>query len=144
MKNIFETAREDDRLSTSVRMADAGGVTEFLQKRGPYTVFIPTDEAYTRIPEEKLEAIVSDRERLAGMVMYHVVQGKLTTRELAGMEAIRTLQGDHLDIAGPPAAMRLNDATIIQPDIECTNGMYHIIDRVLLPRAVEARVKRVV
>lgn len=142
MKNIFETAREDDRLSTSVRMADAGGVTEFLQKRGPYTVFIPTDEAYTRIPEEKLEAIVSDRERLAGMVMYHVVQGKLTTHELAQMEAIKTLQGDHLDIAASPEGMRLNDAVIIQPDVECTNGMYHVIDRVLIPRAVEARVER--
>ena len=94
MKNIFETAREDDRLSTSVRMADAGGVTEFLQKRGPYTVFIPTDEAYTRIPEEKLEAIVSDRERLAGMVI-PCGPGKLTTHELAQMEA-KTLQGTTL------------------------------------------------
>ncbi len=60
------------------------------------------------------------------------------------MEAIRTLQGDHLDITGSVAAMRLNDAAIIQPDIECTNGIYHIIDRVLLPRAVEARVKKLV
>jgi uncharacterized surface protein with fasciclin (FAS1) repeats len=58
------------------------------------------------------------------------------------MEAIKTLQGDHLDITGPPAAVRMNDAAIIQPDIECTNGIYHVIDRVLVPRAVEARVKR--
>jgi uncharacterized surface protein with fasciclin (FAS1) repeats len=142
MKNIFETAREDDRLSTSVRMADAGGVTEFLQKRGPYTVFIPTDEAYTRIPEEKLEAIVSDRERLAAMIRYHVLQGKLTAHELSQMEAIRTLQGDHLDITGTPGGIRLNDAAVIQADIECTNGIYHVIDRVLLPRAVAARVQR--
>ncbi|WP_292395858.1 fasciclin domain-containing protein [Methanoculleus sp. UBA303] len=144
MKNIFETAREDDRLSTSIRMVQAGGLAETLRGKGEFTAFFPTNEAFFGFPGEVLDAITDDREKLAGMIMYHVVQGKLTTRELAGMEAIRTLQGDHLDIAGPPAAMRLNDATIIQPDIECTNGMYHIIDRVLLPRAVEARVKRVV
>jgi uncharacterized surface protein with fasciclin (FAS1) repeats len=71
-----------------------------------------------------------------------VVQGKLTTHELAQMEAIKTLQGDHLDIAASPEGMQLNDAVIIQPDVECTNGMYHVIDRVLIPRAVEARVER--
>ncbi|MCE5337975.1 MAG: fasciclin domain-containing protein [Methanomicrobiaceae archaeon] len=144
MKNIFETAREDDRLSTSIRMVQAGGLAETLRGKGELTAFFPTDEAFSGFPWEVLEAITDDREKLAGMIMYHVVQGKLTTRELATMEAIRTLQGDHLDITGPPTAMRLNDATIIQPDIECTNGMYHIIDRVLLPRAVEARVKRTV
>ena len=77
-------------------------------------------------------------------MLFRSVQGKLTTHELAQMEAIRTLQGDHLDITGPPAAVRLNDATVIEPDVRCTNGIYHIIDRVLLPRAVEARVKRAV
>ncbi|MFA5614993.1 MAG: fasciclin domain-containing protein, partial [Methanoculleus sp.] len=73
---------------------------------------------------------------------YHVVQGKLTARELAGMEAIRTLQGDHLDIASSSEGVLVNEATIIQPDIECTDGIYHIIDRVLIPRAVNARVTR--
>ncbi len=142
MKSIFETAREDDRLSTSIWMIQAGGMAETLRGKGEHTAFFPTNEAYSGFPGEVLDAITDDRERLAGMIMYHVVQGKLTTQELAQMEAIRTLQGDHLDITGPPGAMRLNDATVIQPDIECTNGIYHIIDRVLLPRAVEARVKK--
>ncbi|HOB18699.1 MAG TPA: fasciclin domain-containing protein [Candidatus Methanoculleus thermohydrogenotrophicum] len=144
MKSILETAREDSRLTTSVRMTEVGRMAEFFQKDGPYTVFIPTDEAYTRVPKEKLRAIIDNRERLAGMIMYHVVQGKLTTLELAQMEAIKTLQGDHLDIARSPEGMRLNDAIIIQPDIECTNGMYHVIDRVLIPRAVEARVRNLI
>lgn len=142
MKSIFETAREDDRLSTSIRMIQAGGVAEILKGEGEYTALFPTNEAYSGFPGEVLDAITDDREKLAGMILYHVVRGKLTVQELARMEAIRTLQGDHLDITGPVAAMRLNDAVIIQPDIECTNGIYHIIDRVLLPRAVEARVKK--
>lgn len=144
MKNIFETAQEDGRLSISVRLVEAGGVAETLRGDGPYTAFIPTNEAFSGIPEEMLEAIVSDRERLAGMIMYHVVRGKLTTLELTQMEAIRTLQEDHLNISSSPEGIRLNDAVIIQPDIECTNGMYHIIDSVLIPRAVEARVERTV
>ncbi|WP_292364266.1 MULTISPECIES: fasciclin domain-containing protein [unclassified Methanoculleus] len=142
MKSIFETAREDDRLSTSVAMLQAGGMAETLRGEGEYTALFPTNEAYSGFPREVLDAITEDRERLESMVLYHVIQGKLTTQELARMEAIRTLQGDHLDIAGPPEAMRLNDAAVIQPDVECTNGIYHVIDRVLLPRAVEARVKR--
>ncbi len=144
MKSIFETAREDDRLSTSVRMIQAGGFSGTLGGEGEFTAFIPTNEAFSIFPGEMLDAIAGDREKLAGMIGYHVVQGKLTAHELAQMEAIRTLQGDHLDITGPPAAVRLNDATVIEPDVRCTNGIYHIIDRVLLPRAVEARVKRAV
>lgn len=142
MKSIFETAREDDRLSTSVRMVQAGGMADTLRGEGEYTAFFPTNEAYSGFPREVLDAVLDDRERLAWMIEYHVVQGKLTTHELAQMEAIETLQGDYLDVTGPPAAVRLNDATIVQPDIDCTNGIYHIIDRVLLPRAVEARVTR--
>jgi uncharacterized surface protein with fasciclin (FAS1) repeats len=142
MKSIFETAREDDRLSTSVAMLQAGGMAETLRGEGEYTALFPTNEAYARFPREMLDAVTGDRERLENLALYHVIQGKLTTHELSQMEAIRTLQGDHLDIAGPPEAMRLNDAAVIQPDVDCTNGIYHVIDRVLLPRAVEARVKR--
>lgn len=144
MKSIFETAREDGRLSTSVRMVQVGGIAEALRGEGEYTAFFPTNEAYSEFPWTVLDAIMDDRERLAGMIWYHVVRGKLTVQELAKLEAIETLQGDFLDITGPMTALRLNDATVIQPDIECTNGIYHVIDRVLLPRAVEARVKRVV
>ncbi|NLM29657.1 MAG: fasciclin domain-containing protein [Methanomicrobiales archaeon] len=142
MKSIIETAREDSRLSISSRIADAGDAAEFLPERGPYTMFIPGNVAYTKIPVEKVEAIANDRERLRDMIMYHVVQGKLTARELARMEAIRTLQGDHLDITSSPEGVLVNDATIIYPDTECTDGIYHIIDRVLIPRAVDARVTR--
>jgi uncharacterized surface protein with fasciclin (FAS1) repeats len=142
MKDIIETAREDGRLSTSIRMLQAGGVTETLRERGPYTAFFPTDEAFSVFPSERLDAIQNDRERLSGVILYHVVRGKLTMHELSRLEAIVTLQGDYLDIGGPPEGIRLNDATIIQPDVECTNGIYHVIDSVLLPRAVEVRMPR--
>mgnify|MGYP005836972143 CR=1 FL=1 len=142
MKDIIETAREDDRLSTSIRMLQAGGVTETLRGIGPFTAFFPTNEAFSGFPSETLDAIADDRGRLAGMILYHVVRGKLTLRELSRLEAIVTLQGDYLDIAESLETIRVNDATVIQPDVECTNGIYHIIDSVLLPRAVEIRVPR--
>ncbi|MDD2788416.1 fasciclin domain-containing protein, partial [Methanoculleus sp.] len=134
MKSIFETAREDSRLSTSVRMVQVGGIAETLQGEGEYTAFFPIEEAYSEFPWTMLDAIMGDRERLTGMIRYHVVQGKLTVHELAQLEAIETLQGDFLDITGPITALQLNDATVIQPDIECTHGIYHIVARVLLPR----------
>jgi len=142
MKDIIETAREDGRLSTSIRMLQAGGVTETLRESGPYTAFFPTDEAFSVFPSEMLDAIANDRERLRGLILYHVVRGKLTMRELSRLEAIVTLQGDYLDIEGPPEGIQVNGATIIQPDVECTNGIYHVIDSVLLPRAIEARIPR--
>jgi uncharacterized surface protein with fasciclin (FAS1) repeats len=140
MKTIFDTAREDSRLRISVKMMEAGGLVKTLRGTGPYTAFIPTDEAFEEVPAEILETIMRDRNRIAGLVMYHVVRGKLTELELADMEAITTLQEDHLDITGSPGKMQVGDATIIHPDIECTNGMYHVIDAVLIPRAVRARV----
>jgi uncharacterized surface protein with fasciclin (FAS1) repeats len=143
MKDIVETAREDSRLSTAVSMLQAGGLMETLRGCGPYTAFFPTNEAFSGFPGEVLEAVTDDRERLSGMILYHVVRGKLTTQELSLMEAITTLQGDYLDIEGSPEAMRINGAAVIQSDVECTNGIYHVIDRVLLPRAVEARVQKV-
>jgi uncharacterized surface protein with fasciclin (FAS1) repeats len=142
MKSIFETAREDGRLSTSVAMLQAGGMAEALREGGEYTALFPTNEAYSGFSREALDAVTADRERLTAMIGYHVIRGKLTMHDLSRMEAIRTLQGDYLEITGPPGAVRLNDAGVIQPDVECTNGIYHVIDRVLLPRVVEARVKR--
>ncbi|MFA7198309.1 MAG: fasciclin domain-containing protein [Methanoculleus sp.] len=144
MKSIFETAREDGRLSTSVRMVEVGGAAETLQGAGEYTAFFPTNEAYSAFPGEVLDAVMVDRERLAGMIRYHLLRGKLTVHDLVEHEAIETLQGDFLDITGPEAALRLNDATVLQSDVRCTNGIYHVINRVLLPRAVAARVGRVV
>ena len=142
MKSIFETAREDDRLSTSLRIVQVGEMVPLLDEVGEYTAFFPTNEAFSRFPAEVLHAVMVDRERLTSLIKYHVVQGKLTVQELAQMEAIRTLQGDHLEIEGGQEMVKVNDAAIIQANVDCTNGMYHVIDQVLLPRAVEARVTR--
>ncbi|MDD2474110.1 MAG: fasciclin domain-containing protein, partial [Methanoculleus sp.] len=103
MKSIFETNREDSRLSISTRMIQAGGMEEILRGEGEYTAFFPTNEAYSAFSAEVLDAVLKDRERLADMIAYHIVRGKLTVRELGQLEAIATLQGEHLDITGPPA-----------------------------------------
>jgi len=142
MKSIVETAVEDEQLSISVEMLRAGGMERILLGPGEYTALFPTNDAYSIFSKELLDAVRADPPRLASLVRFHVMQGKLTTYELAGMEAIRTLEGEHLGISGTPPGIRLNGATIIKPDIECTNGIYHVIDRVLLPRAVEARLKQ--
>jgi len=142
MKSIVETAGEDAQLSISVELLRAGGMDKTLLGPGEYTVLFPTNDAYSLFSEELLDSVRADPAKVANLVRFHVILGKLTTYELAGMEAIKTLQGEHLEISGAPPGIRLNGAAIIKPDIECTNGIYHIIDRVLLPRALEARLKQ--
>ncbi len=142
MKNIIETAREDARLTTLVRAIAAAGMDQTLASGGRYTLFAPTDEAFSTISEELLGEILSDRRRLTAILAYHVVSGKLTSNELQTMESIKTLQGDHIDIDASGEALLVNGARILEKDIESTNGICHIIDALLIPRMAEARIVR--
>lgn len=142
MKNIIETAREDARLTTLVRAIAAAGMDAALAGEGRYTLFAPTDEAFSRIPEGVLGELLADRRRLIAILSYHVVSGKLTSQELRTMESIKTLQGDHVDIDTSEGDLRVNNAQVIESDIEGSNGICHIIDTVLIPRAAEPRIMR--
>jgi len=112
MKSIVETAGEDAQLSISVELLRAGGMDKTLLGPGEYTVLFPTNDAYSLFSEELLDSVRADPAKVANLVRFHVILGKLTTYELAGMEAIKTLQGEHLEISGAPPGIRLNGATV--------------------------------
>ncbi len=142
MKNIIETAKDDGRFNTLLKAVDAAGLTETLSNQGPFTVFAPTNGAFNQIPKDQLNSILKDKEQLSAILKYHVVSGKMMASDVMQQNSIRTLEGDSLTIDTSQGSVRVNDARITETDIECTNGVCHVIDSVLVPKKVEVPAQR--
>lgn len=133
MKNIVETAIEAGSFKTLVTAVQAAGLVDTLSGTGPFTVFAPTDEAFAKIPKETLDAVLADKAKLAAILTYHVVAGKVMASDVTGLTSAKTVQGDEVKIDTENGVM-INDAKVVKADIECTNGVIHVIDSVLMPR----------
>jgi uncharacterized surface protein with fasciclin (FAS1) repeats len=142
MLNIIDTAKEDGRFSLLLEAIRAAGIENVLAAEGPFTVFAPTDRAFGRIPKPVFDDILSDRKKIADLLTYHVVAERLTANDLMGMDSVRTSHGDELSIEASADCVVVNDEQVIQADIECTNGIIHALDTVLVPRSAEAWMKR--
>ena len=140
-KNIVEIAAGNDSFSTLVAAVKAAGLAETLSGDGPFTVFAPTDAAFAAIPEETLKALLlpENKEQLTNILTYHVVPGKLTAADVAGMTTMTTVQGAKLTIAldkaenGDLQGVMLDDARIVGTDVVASNGLIHVIDGVVMP-----------
>ncbi|MCX6783119.1 MAG: fasciclin domain-containing protein [Candidatus Levybacteria bacterium] len=133
MKNIVETAIEAGSFKTLVTAVQAAGLVDTLSGTGPFTVFAPTDEAFAKIPKETLDAVLADKAKLTAILTYHVVAGKVMASDVTGLTSAKTVQGDEVKIDTENGVM-INDAKVVKADIECTNGVIHVIDSVLMPR----------
>ncbi|RXE56240.1 hypothetical protein ABH15_08855 [Methanoculleus taiwanensis] len=142
MKNIIETAKDDGRFNTLLKAIDAAGLTETLSNQGPFTVFAPTNGAFNQIPKDQLNSILSDKEQLSAILKYHVVSGKMMASDVTQQNSIQTLEGDSLTIDTSQGTVRVNNARITETDIECTNGVCHVIDSVLVPKKAEVPAQR--
>lgn len=132
MLNIVETAINAGNFKTLVTAIQKAGLVDTLSGTGPFTVFAPTDEAFAKIPKETLDNILSDKDKLTDILTYHVITGKVMASEIAKLTLTLTLQGKSLMFNTVNGVM-VNNANIIKPDIECSNGMIHVIDTVLIP-----------
>jgi uncharacterized surface protein with fasciclin (FAS1) repeats len=103
-----------------------------LKGEGPFTVFAPTDEAFAKIPEDQIQALLANKTQLTEVLTYHVVAGSVMSTDLEDGMQVETLQGGNLSIDTTEGVM-VNDAKVVQADIECTNGVIHAIDTVLMP-----------
>jgi transforming growth factor-beta-induced protein len=112
----------------------AGGLLKKLRGGGPFTVFAPTDAAFGRIDEHVLQRwLLPERKaQLSGVLTYHVLLGRLSAAEITKASSARTLQGTRLTIRFAEGRMHVNNAAVIQCDIECSNGFIHIIDTVVI------------
>jgi uncharacterized surface protein with fasciclin (FAS1) repeats len=131
-KDIVDIAISDDSFDTLVSALQAAGLVDTLKSDGPFTVFAPTDDAFAKLPEGTVESLLADKEKLTQILTYHVVPGKVTSSQVVGLKSATTVQGGNLSIDAS-SGVRINDANVIQADLEASNGVIHVIDTVLIP-----------
>jgi len=132
-KNIVETAVEAGSFNTLATALEAAGLVETLANGGPFTVFAPTDEAFAKLPEGTLDALLQDKERLTAILTYHVVPGEVTAEQVVGLDSAETVNGEEISISVVDGTVMIDDATVTQADIRASNGIIHVIDSVILP-----------
>ncbi|MFX1540556.1 MAG: fasciclin domain-containing protein [Promethearchaeota archaeon] len=132
MENIVKIAKDAGQFNTLLTAATAAGLAETLSNDGPFTVFAPTDDAFSALPEGTVEALLKDTEKLKTILLYHVVAGKYKAEDVVSKDAIKTVQGQSIHIDASDG-VKVDDAHVIKADIEAENGVIHIIDKVILP-----------
>jgi uncharacterized surface protein with fasciclin (FAS1) repeats len=132
-KDIVDTAVAAGNFKTLVKAVKAADLVETLKGDGPFTVFAPTDDAFAKVPKEKLDALLKDKKALAAVLTYHVVPGKVTAAEVTKLESAKTVEGQPIKIATKDGKVTINGVNVIKTDILCKNGVIHVIDAVLLP-----------
>ena len=137
MKNIVEIAVEAGSFNTLVAAVKAAGLAETLQGAGPFTVFAPADTAFAKLPAGTVEALLADKEKLASILTYHVVSGKVLAGDIVKTNGATptTVNGLPLDIVVRDSKVFVNGAQVVTADIVASNGVIHVIDTVLLPAA---------
>ena len=133
-KNIVEIAQSNGDFSTLVKALVAANLVSVLNGKGPFTVFAPTNAAFAKLPAGTLESLLKpeNKEKLAAILTYHVVPGKVLAADVKTMKA-KTVNGKDLDIKVNGSNVTVNDAKIIKTDIVGSNGVIHVVDTVLLP-----------
>ncbi len=136
MKNIVETAVEAGSFGALVAAVQAAGLVETLCGTGPFTVFAPTEEAFKALPAGTLEMLLKpeNKDKLVSILTFHVVSGKANAAAVVGQKEWKTVEGSHAHITTENGAM-IENAKIIKTDIECSNGIIHVIDAVILPKS---------
>ncbi len=132
-KDIIDTAVSAGSFNTLATALTEAGLVDTLKGEGPFTVFAPTDEAFAKLPEDQLAAILADKELLTSILTYHVVSGKVMAEEVSGMDSAPTVQGQTVAIDAA-SGVKINDANVVQADIVASNGVIHVIDTVLVPQ----------
>ena len=136
-KDIVDLAVGTDALSTLVAAVKAGGLVDVLKGEGPFTVFAPTNAAFEALPAGTLEDLLKpeNKEKLVSILTYHVVPGKVMAGDLSdGMKAT-TVQGAAATVSLSDAGAMIENAKVVTADVQASNGVVHVIDKVILPPA---------
>ena len=133
-KDIVDTAVEAGAFGTLVAAVEAAGLVETLKGEGPFTVFAPTDEAFAALPEGTVENLLKpeNKDQLVTILTYHVVPGKVMSTDLSNNMMAATVEGSEVTIMTEGGVM-VEDANVVTADVEASNGVIHVIDKVILP-----------
>jgi uncharacterized surface protein with fasciclin (FAS1) repeats len=132
MPDIVDTAVNAGSFNTLVAAVKAAGLVETLKGAGPFTVFAPTDEAFAKLPDGTVDALLKDIPKLKQILTYHVVSGKVMAADVVKLQSATTVEGSDVKIDASNG-VKVNDSTVTTPDVATDNGVIHIIDTVLLP-----------
>lgn len=140
MNDIIEVAVRARQFSTLLAALTVAGLTEALEGAGPFTVFAPTDSAFADLPNGTLHSLLNDKERLAAVLLHHVVPGKIMTRDIdvAGGAMVDTLNSLPLNLAVADGKVYVNGVHVVNADLSASNGVIHVVDEVLIPAAAPA------
>ncbi len=135
--DIVAVASGAGTFNTLVAAVKAAGLVETLQGAGPFTVFAPTDEAFAKLPAGTVEALLADKEKLAAILTYHVVPGKVMAADIvnAGGSKPATVNGATVNVTVREGQVYVNDARVATADVAASNGVIHVIDAVIMPPA---------
>lgn len=133
-KDIVDTASAAGDFTTLLTAAEAAGLVATLKGEGPYTVFAPTDEAFAALPAGTVESLLEpeNKEKLTQILTYHVIPAKVMSTDLSDGMSADTVGGSAVTI-GTEGGVMVNDANVVSADIEASNGVIHVIDKVLIP-----------
>ena len=133
-KDIVDTAVAAGNFKTLAAAVTAADLVETLKGKGPFTVFAPTDEAFGKLPKGTLDDLLKpeNKAKLAGILTYHVVPGKLMASDVAKLESAKTVQGSSLSIDASDG-VKVDGAKVVKADVMAKNGVIHVIDSVIMP-----------
>jgi uncharacterized surface protein with fasciclin (FAS1) repeats len=134
-QDIVDTAVAAGSFNTLVAAVKAAGLVDTLKGPGPFTVFAPNDQAFSKLPEGTVDSLLKpeNQEKLRAILTYHVVAGKLTSKQIAHMTSAQTVEGGRITFKTMNGEVMVDGAKVIQADIPASNGVIHVIDTVLMP-----------
>jgi uncharacterized surface protein with fasciclin (FAS1) repeats len=131
--NIVQTAVAAGQFKTLAKLLQTAGLAGTLAGKGPYTVFAPTDAAFAKVPKATLNALAKDKAKLRAVLLYHVASGTVLAKRVTQLRSVKTLNGQSLQIRVSNGTVRVGAAKVAQADVLASNGVIHVIDRVLIP-----------
>lgn len=131
-KDIVDTAVSAGSFKTLVTAVQAAGLVDTLKGPGPFTVFAPTDEAFAKIPKADMDALLADKKKLAAVLTYHVVPGKVMAADVKAGK-VKTVQGSELTLS-TTGGVKVDNAKVVSTDVVASNGVIHVIDSVIMPK----------
>jgi uncharacterized surface protein with fasciclin (FAS1) repeats len=133
-KDIVQTAKAAGQFKTLTSLLKQAGLARTLKGKGPFTVFAPTDKAFAKVPKATLDALAKDKAKLRAVLLYHVADRKLTAKKVVKRRSIKTLNGQRVRVRVRHGKVFVGGARVVTPDVRASNGVVHVINKVLIPR----------
>jgi uncharacterized surface protein with fasciclin (FAS1) repeats len=135
-KDIVDTAVGAGSFKTLVAAVTAADLAETLKGEGPFTVFAPTDDAFAKLPAGTVEDLLKpeNKDKLKAILTYHVVSGKVMAKDVMTLKEAKTVNGGMVMVSMEADTVMIDNAKVVQADVECSNGVIHVIDTVIMPK----------